>query len=215
MAVNGEGLIVHVHGPSTDGIRVSDRRGWAAGGDIDKGVMGTASATGPPSHGEHLTLDTAELLVRVLNVDGAAWGPPVLLEGRFGFGVDCIARDTQDPCLPPLLIQVTRPTMSKGFWKDISLNAKAEVQGGTAAEMADDLWGAIEQKRFSAQPNVVLALMSSERHGSRSRPSFRSSASGTVWRPRGKAGPRSGLSVPVEPSPSASIMHLVGSCCLG
>ena len=157
-AVMGEGLIARVHGPSTDGIRVSDGRGWTAAGDISDGVVETASATGIPSHGEHLTLDTAEVLVRRLNTDGATWGQPVLLEDRVGRGVDCKAPDTQDPRCPLLLIQVTRPKMPAEFWKDISLESKAKVTSGAAEDVASSLWVAIVDKRHSAQGDVVLAL---------------------------------------------------------
>jgi len=51
-AVTGGGLIAHVHGPTRDGIRVSDSRGWTAAADIDAGTMSAASATGIPSQNE-------------------------------------------------------------------------------------------------------------------------------------------------------------------
>ena len=54
----GEGLILHAKGPTTDGIRTSDSRGWTAGADIEAGVMSGASATGIPSENEDLTLET-------------------------------------------------------------------------------------------------------------------------------------------------------------
>src|SRR5687767_10315208 len=73
-AVTGEGLIAHVHGPSRDGIRTSDSRGWSAAADVMEGMVETASASGIKSEGEDLTLDTGEFLVRRLNADGATWG---------------------------------------------------------------------------------------------------------------------------------------------
>ena len=157
-AVMGEGLIAHVHGPSRDGIRVSDSRGWTAAGDIRDGVVEAASASGIPSEGEHLTPETAEILVRRLNADGGTWGQPVLLEDPVDRGVDCEAPDTRDPRQPPLRVQVTRPKMPDGFWKGISLDSKAEVPRGAAEEAARSLWEAIEDKQLAADRNAVLAL---------------------------------------------------------
>jgi len=157
-AVSGEGVILHLHGPSRDGIRVSDSRGWTAAGDISAGVVEAASAGGMPSEGEHLSLETAELLVRRLNADGATWDQPILLEDKVGRGVDCEAYDTQDRRRQPLRIQVTRPSMPKGFWKGLSLDSKAEVSPGAAKDAVRSLWAAIEDKRQAVQRDVVLAL---------------------------------------------------------
>ncbi len=158
LAIGGEGLIVHVHGPSTDGIRVSDSRGWTAAGDVRDGTLEAASASGIRSEGEDLTLETAEILVRRLNSDGATWGAPVQLEDRVGRGVDCEAPDIRDPGRPPLRVQVTRPKMPPGFWERISLNSNAEVPCGTVEEATRSLWDAIEDKRPAVQQNIVLAL---------------------------------------------------------
>ncbi len=78
-----DGLVIHVTGPDTDGIRVADSRGWTAASDIKAGVVQNSSATGKPSEGEDLTLETAEILVRRLNRDHGTWSDPVLLpDGR-------------------------------------------------------------------------------------------------------------------------------------
>jgi hypothetical protein len=158
LGAKGEGLILRVHGPSRDGIRVSDSRGWTAAGDITYGAVENASAGGIPSEGEHLTLDTVEILVRRLNADGATWGRPVLLEDSVGRGVDCEAHDTRDRRRPPLRVQVTRPKMPEGFWKGLSLDSKVEAPSGEAQEAARSLWAAIEDKRTFAQSDIVLAL---------------------------------------------------------
>ncbi len=156
--VSGEGVILHLHGPSRDGIRVSDSRGWTAAGDISFGVVEAALAGGVPSKGEHLSLETAEFLVRRLNADGATWDQPILLEEKVGRGVDCEAYDTHNRRRHPLRIQVTRPSMPEGFWKGLSLDSKAEVSPGAAADTARSLWAAIEDKRQAVQRDVVLAL---------------------------------------------------------
>ncbi len=158
LVISRPGLIVHVNGPSTDGIRVSDSRGWTAAGDIKDGIVEMASASGIPSEAEHLTLETTEILVRRLKKDGATWGTPVLLEDRVGRGVDCEAPDLRDPGRPPLRVQVTRPKMLAGFWERISLDSKAAVPGGTAVEASRSLWDAIQNKRPAAQHGVLLAI---------------------------------------------------------
>lgn len=76
----GEGLILHAKGPTTDGIRTSDSRGWTAGADIEAGVMSGASATGIPSENEDLTLETGRYFVGRLKQNGATWGEPVELD---------------------------------------------------------------------------------------------------------------------------------------
>jgi hypothetical protein len=70
----GEGVALHVHGPTRDGIRITDSRGWSAAADIADGVVEMASASGIKSEEEDLTLDTTEILVRRLNADGGSWG---------------------------------------------------------------------------------------------------------------------------------------------
>ncbi len=155
--VTGEGPILYNRGPSRDGIRVSDSRGWEATADIADGILETASASGVKSEGEDLTLETVQILVRQLNNDGATWGQPVLLEDRVGRGVDCEACDTQDPDRQPLRVQVTRPKMLDGFRKSITLDSKAEVPPSSVEEAARCLWEAIEAKRHVTQSNVVLA----------------------------------------------------------
>jgi hypothetical protein len=48
-------------------------------------------------------------------MDGVSGAP----DRHVGRGVDCEARDTQDPRRPALRIQVTRPKMPEMFWKGI------------------------------------------------------------------------------------------------
>jgi hypothetical protein len=156
LGVTGEGIIAHLHGPNRDGIRTSDSRGWESAADFSDGLVELASAKGIKSEGEDLTLETAGILVLRLNANGATWGRPVLLKQHIGRGVDCEARDTQDPGRAPLNIQVTRPKMPEGFWQGMPLGA--EVVPGPAKEMARSLWDAIEKKRPAANQSVVLAI---------------------------------------------------------
>jgi len=79
-AINDEGIIAHVHGPTRDGISSSDSRGWDAAAEINNGIIERASASGRKSEGEDLTLDTAELLIRRLNTYGRTWEAPVRLK---------------------------------------------------------------------------------------------------------------------------------------
>ncbi len=151
----GEGLTVRVQGPTRDGIRTSDSRGWNAAADIADGVVEMASASGIKSEGEHLTLETAEILVRCLNADGATWGPPVLLPDRIGRGVDCEASDTQDS-RRRLKVQVTRPRMPDGFWKGITDGSS--VPPGHVNEAARELWDAVVDKSPPAERGLVLAV---------------------------------------------------------
>jgi hypothetical protein len=154
-ATIGEGVIVRVHGPTSDGIRTSDSRGWNAAADITDGIIEIVSASGRKSEGEDLTLDRSELLTRRLNANGGTWGPPVPLKEPMAGGDDCEARDTEDRHREPLRIQVVRPTMPDGFWKDIQRGSS--VPPGPARDEARSLWDAIEGKR-PAQAGVVLAI---------------------------------------------------------
>jgi hypothetical protein len=156
-AVMGEGLIAHVQGPTRDGIRVSDSRGWTASGDIDSGAMSLASATGVPSENEDLTLETCRFLVRRLNRDGATWGEPVELDQRTGSGVDAEARDTRDP-RRRLPMQVIRAEVDGEFWKRLRREARSDLPPGTAEETGRGIWPAIQRKRLHAHPDVVLVL---------------------------------------------------------
>ncbi len=152
--VAGEGLMLHNHGPSRDGIRVSDSRGWYAAADITDGMIETTAASGMKSEGEHLTLDTAEILVRRLNADGATWERPKLLPPSDGD--DCEALDARGRGYPPLRIQVTRPELPEGFWAGIT--AGSSVPPGPVANAARSLWNAIEGKRPAQYNDVVLAI---------------------------------------------------------
>src|SRR2546427_11862131 len=78
-----------------------------------------ASANGMKSEGEHLTLDTAEFLVRRLNAGGSTWGSPICLKEPMAGGDDCEARDAKDRRRAPLRVQVTRPKMPAIFWERI------------------------------------------------------------------------------------------------
>jgi hypothetical protein len=157
LAVVGEGLIVHVHGPTSDGIRVSDSRGWTAAGDLEAGTMSVVSATGIPSQNEDLTVETCAILVRRLNLDGATWGEPVALDQRTGSGVDAEARDTRDPNRR-LQVQVIRAEVAGDFWARLNHDAQAVLPPGTAEEAARRVWTAIQRKRLRAHRDVVLAL---------------------------------------------------------
>jgi len=150
----GEGLILRVKGPTTDGIRTSDSRGWNAAADITGEMIEVASASGIKSEGEDLTLDTTEILVRRLNADDATWGKPKRLPENDGD--DCEAPDTRGRGYPPLRVQVTRPKMPDGFWKGIT--AGSNVPPGTAQEAARALLDAIENKRPPKPGDVVLAI---------------------------------------------------------
>jgi hypothetical protein len=156
-AVLGEGLIAHAHGPTCDGIRVSDSRGWTAAGDIDSGTMSGAHATGAPSQNEDLTLETCRLLVRRLNRDGATWSDPVELDQRIGSGVDAEARDTRDPS-QHLSMQVVRGEADTDFWKRLQREAHSGLASETAEEAAHRLWTATQRKRLHAHSGVVLVL---------------------------------------------------------
>jgi hypothetical protein len=156
-AVMGEGLIAHVHGPTRDGIRVSDSRGWTASGDIESGTMSGASATGVPSQNEDLTLETCRILVRRLNRDGATWSEPVELDQRTGSGVDAEARDTGDPSRR-LQMQVIRAEVDGEFWKRLQREAHSDLASSTAEEAARRLWTAMQRKRLHAHRDVMLVL---------------------------------------------------------
>jgi hypothetical protein len=153
-----EGLVIDISGPDTSGIRVSDSRGWTAAGDMSANLVERASATGIPSSGEDLTLETAEMLVRRLNREGGTWAAPHLLPDRVGRGVDCIVRDAADATCPPLLIQVTRPPMIAGFWASIRRDAKVELAPDTVEAAVKMLWVAIEDKRLTSHNGILLAL---------------------------------------------------------
>lgn len=153
----GEGLIVRVQGPTRDGIRVSDSRGWTATGDIEAGTTSNVSAAGKPSQNEDLTLETCAILIRRLNADGAAWSEPVQLDSRIGGDVDCEARDRRDS-RRRLTVQVTRAESDGDFWARLRYEARAELPQSTVDEGALRLWERIEDKRFHAHPNDILAL---------------------------------------------------------
>jgi hypothetical protein len=152
----GEGVALHAHGPTSDGIRVTDGHGWSAAADIKDGVVEMASASGIKSEGEDLTLDTTEILVRRLNADGATWGPP----SRLGPNDpdDCEALDTRGHRLryPPLLVQVTRPAMPTGFWEGITDGSA--VPPGPLHEAVQALWHAILKKKPAKPESGVLAI---------------------------------------------------------
>jgi hypothetical protein len=161
----GEGLIVHA-GPEPEWIRTSDTRGWTSSGDVKGGVVDLPSATGKPSHGEHLSGETSAILVRRLNQDGASWGDPVSLHPITGGGDDYEAKDTRNAGLPrvlaearfhPLRIQVTRPKID-AFFKDLCEQGEAQMPPGTTEQVVQALWAGIDGKRLAAHPKVVLAL---------------------------------------------------------
>jgi len=156
LVTTGEGLTLRAKGPTTDGIRTSDSRGWDAAADIRDGVLEMASASGIKSEGEHLTLDTAEILARRLNSNGDTWAAPKRL--GLNDGDDCEALDTRGPHwrYPPLRVQVTRPKMPDGFWQGITEGSS--VPPGRAQNLARALWDAIEDKRPSKPQNVILAI---------------------------------------------------------
>jgi hypothetical protein len=152
----GEGVALHVHGPTRDGIRITDSRGWNAAADIADGVVEMASASGIKSEGEDLTLDTTEILIRRLNTDGGSWGPPKRLGPNDGD--DCEAPDTRGHRLryPHLLVQVTRPRMPDGFWKGIT--SGSDVPPGPLQEAVEALWYAVEEKKPARPGDSVLAI---------------------------------------------------------
>jgi hypothetical protein len=143
MVTVGEGLILRVKGPTTDGIRTSDSRGWDAAADIRDGMVEMASARGIKSEGEDLTLETTQILVRRLNGDGRTLGDPKRLHPNDGD--DCEAPDTRGRRYPSQRFSVTRPRMPEGFWEGIT--AGSNVPPGPALEVARALWDAIEGKR--------------------------------------------------------------------
>ena len=115
-----------------------------------------ASATGIKSEGEDLTLETAQILVRRLNADGAHWGRPSPLGDNERY--DCEALDTRGHRLlyPPLLIQVTRPTVPTGFWEGITDGSA--VPPGPVREPAHALWQAILNKKPITPEDGILAV---------------------------------------------------------
>jgi hypothetical protein len=153
--IEGQQVAFSVHGPARDSIRASGR-GWEAAADIKNGMVELASASGNKSEGEDLTLDTAAILIRRLNADGAKWGKPISLPQREVD--DCEAPDTRGHRLryPPLRIQVTRPSMPEDFWNGITEGS--EVPPGPIQDSVEALWGAIKKKRATAPANVVLAV---------------------------------------------------------
>jgi hypothetical protein len=150
----GEGLAVRVKGPGRDGIRTSDSRGWTAAADITDGRLELASASGIKSEGEHLTLDTTEIVVRRKNLDGSTWGKPKQLPQNDGD--DCEAPDSRGRRYPPLRVRVSRPKMPPGFWKGITLGSN--VPPGPAQEAARALWDAVERERPAKPVKAVLAI---------------------------------------------------------
>jgi hypothetical protein len=157
LGLGGEGLLVRASGQDSDGVRVSDSRGWTAAGDVEAGATSVASATGIPSENEHLTFETCAILVQRLNLDGGTWADPVQLDNRTGAGVDCEARDTRDP-RHPLRVQVIRAEVDPTFWMRLRREGHAELPPSTAEEAAHRIWTAIERKRLRAQRDVVLVL---------------------------------------------------------
>lgn len=152
----GEGVAAVVHGPTRDAIRITDSRGWSAAADIADGAVEMASASGIKSEGEDLTLATAEILVRRLNTDAGTWGPPRRLDPNDPY--DCEAVDTRGHRLrfPPLLVQVTRPTMPTGFWEGITKGSA--VPPGPLHEAVEALWQAIVKKKPAKPETGVLAI---------------------------------------------------------
>jgi hypothetical protein len=154
--IQNDGIILHVHGPTRDGIRTSGP-GWTAAADIDAETMSGASATGIPSHNEDLTLETCRVLVRRLNQDGATWGEPQELPGHTGQGVDVKAPDPRSPdCW--LQMQVIRAETSGEFWESLARMKRSDLPSSTTTEAARRIWTAIERKRLHAYHDVVLVL---------------------------------------------------------
>lgn len=199
--VMGEGITARVRGPNRDGIRTSDGRGWNAAADITDGIVEMASANGIKSEGEHLTLETAEILVRRLNKEGATWGQPVLLPDRVGRGIDCEALDTEGS-RRLLKVQVTRPRMPDGFWKGITEGSS--VPPGPVNEAARGLWDAVVDKSPPASRGSSSLSTQSAPPGSLSRASLRRTVRRMARRRRATAGRRSGSSATTRPSRDAS-----------
>lgn len=153
----GEGLILHAKGPTTDGIRTSDSRGWTARADIEAGVMDGASATGVPSENEDLTLETGRYFVGRLNRNGTVWSEPVEQNQQTGGGMDAEARDIRDPS-HRLQMQVIRAEVDGEFWRRLQREARSDIPSHTAEEAANRIWTAIQRKRLRAHRNVVLLL---------------------------------------------------------
>lgn len=151
----GEGVALHVHGPTSDGIRITDSRGWNAAADISDGTVELASASGIKSEGEDLTLETAEILVRRLNADGASWRPPYRLGPNDPDDCEALDKRHRVP-YPPLQIQVTRPTMPAGFWEGITEGST--VPPGPLREAVEALWDAIVKKKLDRPDPSVLAI---------------------------------------------------------
>jgi len=156
VAANGEGRGMRVQGPNREDIRVSDSDGSSAV-DIQDGTMTRATTTGGPSKNEDGSLATGRILARRQNQDGATWGDGYEVKARIGGGVDCEAKDTDDPSRL-LKIQITRAESDGAFWTRLGQEGLAELPPSTVDEVVARVWKAISKKRLHAHPDEVLAL---------------------------------------------------------
>jgi hypothetical protein len=137
-AVMGEGLIAHVHGPTRDGIRVSDSRGWCPVSERrpHAGDLPTSCPAADP--GRHH-------LGRARRTRPAHWQ-------RRG----CTSAGHPRP--ESSLAHAGDPSRGGEFWERLQREASSNLTSSTTEEAAHRLWTAIQRKRLHAHRDVVLAL---------------------------------------------------------
>jgi hypothetical protein len=149
IALNDE--LIASDGLQEKAVRVTTDR-WSAAGDAVDGTVVSATQ-GVPSHGEHLTGETAKILMEHFNERGGRWTGVRLRPQHDPADRELLS---SEPDQDPLGIQVTRPETD--FWKTLDHAGHAVTSSADPAALAAALWDAIERKRSRAHPQIVLAL---------------------------------------------------------
>jgi hypothetical protein len=148
-----EALTVRGHGPSSEAVRRITSDGWRADGDLANG-RASSGTSGRPSYNEDLTQETVRMLMghsRWADWDGA-------IENVVpGSGADCKVGKLNSP--DTLLVEVLRAEPDRTYWKELSDSERTSVPERTLQEMADGLWGQIENNKGQRDnKGVVLAV---------------------------------------------------------